>query len=377
MCQSLWHNTLSSIPAVAEAWRAERTTRTQTIAPMKSDLLCIWLGLPKSAWPPDPWTLLGLPREERDLGVIEQRVQDRMSTLRTYQLSYPEEATEGMNRLAEAFITLAETSSKAAPPAPGARSQADAGPERRAPSKHDTTVLEHTKVDWRDAPPPVRAEAPDGPDEPVQEEDTDATEVLVAQPFVAPAKPHLREIDAALMHALGQESEEATSNVRTLDAVIERVEVTRRLLHAWEKVGKLLRSRATKTSAKENDLFAKRLGEIAELMEQYPAFLGQPGKPGYRVVVLAKFKVLLSMVRGMGEEQHGDLHFDWQAGRAVLLEHRKYLRQHFQSLRRRTSVGLVLHAVRAFVNDYPWPTLIAVTLLVVLVVLGSMAIWWR
>src|SRR5260370_19959622 len=81
---------------------------------MKQELLCNWLNLPKTAWPPDPWTLLGLTREALDLGIIEERVQDRMAKLRTYQLSYPEEATEGMNRLAEAFITLAEASCRLA-----------------------------------------------------------------------------------------------------------------------------------------------------------------------------------------------------------------------------------------------------------------------
>ena len=52
--------------------------------------------------------LLGLAHDEHDLAVVEKRVQDCMNKLRTYQLSYPEEATEGMNRLAEAFITLTE-----------------------------------------------------------------------------------------------------------------------------------------------------------------------------------------------------------------------------------------------------------------------------
>ena len=73
---------------------------------MNKEMLCTWLGLEKTAWPPDPWTLLGLPRGEHDLCAIEDRVQDRMTKLRHYQLSYPEEATEGMNRLAEAFVAM-------------------------------------------------------------------------------------------------------------------------------------------------------------------------------------------------------------------------------------------------------------------------------
>ena len=57
-----------------------------------------------------------------------------MTKLRHYQLSFPEEATEGMNRLAEAFVTLTEACGKkpvaqangtsARQPAPGAAGSA-------------------------------------------------------------------------------------------------------------------------------------------------------------------------------------------------------------------------------------------------------------
>src|SRR5260370_35579202 len=79
---------------------------------MNQEMLCSWLGVPKTAWPPAPWALLGLTRGELDLRTIEERVQDRMTKLRHYQLSFPEEATEGMNRLAEAFVALTEACSK-------------------------------------------------------------------------------------------------------------------------------------------------------------------------------------------------------------------------------------------------------------------------
>jgi hypothetical protein len=291
-----------------------------------------------------------------------------MAKLRCYQISFPEEATEGMNRLAEAFITVAEASSKTATiaaPAP-------------APvmSKEETSVTAHTKVDWSAEPPPVRVATADEPDEPTIEEESDEVEVLVAKPFVAPTKSK-RAIEDALLHHLGQESEEATSNVGTIEAIIARVELTRQLLHSWERVGKLLRVKSTKAGPKESEAYAKRLGEIATTMQTYPAFLGQPGKPGYRVVVLARLKMPLAMTRGVSDDQREELLFDWDAGRRVLLEHRKFLRRQFKSMRRRTSVGLVLHAVRSFVNDYPWPTLIGVLVLVMVVVSSGLMWLWR
>jgi hypothetical protein len=330
---------------------------------MNQDILCNWLDLPKTAWPPDPWTLLGLPRGEQNLSAIEDRVQDRMTKLRHYQLSYPEEATEGMNRLAEAFITLTQACNKAAVVTAKL-------PQPVVISKDETAVIERTKLDWRDAPPPVRQEAASSPE--VLLEDAMIDDVPISLPFVAPAKMQRRQIDPILACELAQESDEATSEVGTIEAVIERVDVTRRLLHAWEKVGKCIKAISKKTTPKESETFAKRLQTIADIMQAYPAFLGHPGKPGYRVVVQARLKMPLSIVRAMTAEQREELLVDWQDGFQVLVMHRKYLRKLFKSMRRRSTVGLVLHAVRAFLNDHPRLTLIGmVTATLLALIVGA------
>jgi hypothetical protein len=349
---------------------------------MNQEMLCTWLGLPKTGWPPDACTLLGLPAGSHDLPTIEQRVQERMAKLRCYQISYPEEATEGMNRLAEAFLTLTELNGKA--PAPDVPAKLPPPPPVRD-AREETFISNKvdTKVDWRNEPPPVRgstavaAESPDAPDTPevVEEHEASGQPILIARPFVAPTMPHRREIDWHLVRALATDSDEATTNLGTLEAVIARVESTRLLLHLWDKVGKHLHARPKKTSPKESELFAGRMAEIAKGMQEYPAILGQPGKPGYRVIVQARLKLPLATVRALGEDQRADLLFDWQAGRQVLLAHRRYLRQMFKSMRHRTAVGLVLHAVRAVLNDYPWLTLLGVALLAV--VIGVVIVKWR
>ncbi len=305
---------------------------------MNQEMLCGWLGLPKTAWPPEPRTLLGLRPEDQDPALIETRVQERMSKLRCYQLSYPEEATEGMNRLAEAFISLTETRKK--------QDSAILPPASPAPAT--------ATADWREAPPPVQHEPEDAPQAIVEPA---SVEVAVAQPFAAPAKPIRRGMDPRLLRELAVESDEATSNLATLEAVIERVDRTRILLHAWDRLGKSLKSTSKKVTPKESEAFATRLNKVAHAIEDYPAFLGHPGKPGYRVVVQARLGIPLATVRAMNEEQREDLLADWQAGRQILLEHRKYLLKLFKSMRRRTAAGLVLHAVRAMVNDYPLWTL--------------------
>ena len=338
---------------------------------MNREILCTWLGLPKTAWPPDPWTLLGLTRGTHDPSVVEERVQDRMTKLRCYQLSYPEEATEGMNRLAEAFVTLMEAGSK--------KPTAEKTPATTKPApiaKDDTSVISQTQLDWRNEPPPVRQETASAP-ELLIEDDAAKEGVLLAQPFVAPARPHCREIDPALVRELAELSDEATCNVGTFDAVILRVDSTRLLLHTWDQVGKQLKSPTKKISPKECEVFAARLEKLAAVMHDYPGFLGHPGIPGYRVMVLARLKIPLLIVRAMPEEQRADLLFDWHAARQVLLAHRKYLRRHLRAMRQRTGVGLFFQAVRAFLNDHPRLTLIGILIGAALAATGAAALLLR
>src|SRR5919202_6936323 len=80
---------------------------------MGYDLICSWLGLPPDqGWPPDHYRLLGLEPGESDSERIEQRVHERLDTVRRYQMIHPEEATEAMNRLAQAFVCLTDPAAK-------------------------------------------------------------------------------------------------------------------------------------------------------------------------------------------------------------------------------------------------------------------------
>src|SRR5580658_10263591 len=70
--------------------------------------LRLWLGLPQGPWPPDHYTLLGLPTGHCDPPLLEDLVLARMELLRPHQLLHPELVTEGMNRLAQALICLTD-----------------------------------------------------------------------------------------------------------------------------------------------------------------------------------------------------------------------------------------------------------------------------
>ena len=63
-------------------------------------------------WPPDHYALLGLPPGENDPALIEERVHERLDMVRRYQMIHPDQATEAMNRIAQAFVCLSEPASK-------------------------------------------------------------------------------------------------------------------------------------------------------------------------------------------------------------------------------------------------------------------------
>ncbi len=81
---------------------------------MSHELICEWLGLAAETWPPDHYRLLGLAPGESDAERIEQRVHERLEAVRHYQMAHPEQATEAMNRLAQAYVCLTDASSKRA-----------------------------------------------------------------------------------------------------------------------------------------------------------------------------------------------------------------------------------------------------------------------
>lgn len=324
---------------------------------MKKELLCNWLGL--SAWPPDHYALLGLT-PDADVSHIERQVHDRMCKLRCYQLSHPEEATEGMNRVAQAFITVSEAASKRAAPKVTETSR----------NLEDTAVIQQTKVDWKAVAPPVRvgdstlrkpagaAKSSESTSNKLATVDTPTPMpakrvhpfIPVAQPYAAPQ----RLLSPASIRELAVKCDEASTGLGTLVALIDRIERTRRLLVAWDGLEAYLRRPAGRpvVLAEKAD-FSRKVGRVARRIEGYPGFVGLPGKPGYRVVALARLEMTLDMLLHMSAEQRDDTLRDWENVRCVLLAHRSFLRQQFKSMRRKGRIGLFVRAVRALVNDHP------------------------
>src|SRR5437879_3639394 len=79
---------------------------------MSQELISTWLGLEPGEWPPNHYRLLGLPAGESDADLIEERVHQRLDTVRRYQMMHPDQATEAMNLLAQAFVCLTDPAAK-------------------------------------------------------------------------------------------------------------------------------------------------------------------------------------------------------------------------------------------------------------------------
>jgi len=356
---------------------------------MTDELICTWLGLEPGNWPPNHYALLGLEPGEPDVERIEQRVHERLTQLRQYQLSHPEQVTQAMNRLAQAFTCLTDPQAKKAydatllagaaplPEPPLAPVSADAtddplawlyGPwselAAQAPSPPPPGPVQ---VDWTKAPPPPPRVVPEPPP------DAEALaalnglretpQPLAEAPLPPPAEsPPPAPVDPVVEAA--QRSPPARRGLGTKRALYYRIARTRRLLWAWEQSGKYLNHPTRRlTRIPEAAEFNAQLKTIRDLLRSFPPILGGAGQPGYYVVILARQHLVVPTFRALLPSQREDLARDWRDGRALLRAHRQFLREELRALRQKSRWGRFVRAVRAFVDDQPGVLLLLLALL--------------
>lgn len=264
-----------------------------------------WLDLPVGPWPPDPHVLLGVPPGEQNLQLIEERVHQRLAKIRGYQLAFPEQATEAMNRLAQAFWQLTESAkfAQALPPSP-------------APPLSSQ------------GPPPAKGEGP----------------LLIAAP--APFQESLAD--------LASRSQPARRGLITLPALLERIDHTRHLLWTWEQVGKFLgKPQRRLTGPAEETELVVRLSELADLMANFPPLLGQPGQAGYRVLALARLRLTAALFQSFDLPQRQALARDWETGLALLRHHHRFLLGELKKVRRLGCLGWARRLIGQTIRDYP------------------------
>ncbi len=370
---------------------------------MSHELICSWLGLPPDCWPPDHYRLLGLPTGESDVARIEQQVHQRIETLRRYQMMYPEQATEAMNRLAQAFVCLTEPAAKKAydeqvlgsvggvqglggvpppktpGPIPQARSDLTPPPVRAVPPPLPAPAA--TEPDnphvWLGtpgangpAPPPIRVPPPVRvpPPLPVAPPTEEQQPAAPPEPPPPPAEP----IDP--IREAAQRSEAARRGLASRPALHRRVLLTRKLLRLWHRLGAHLDDPDRKLTRGEAAAMKKVLDQIEEDGTTFP-LLGEAGQPGYLILSLTQFdrsKDLLSLDRAVRES----LKRDWEAGLKFLEFHRDFLRAELAAYRQRGRGERLVLAARAWLNDRPMVALLIFGG-VLAVMLAWITYWWK
>ncbi len=370
---------------------------------MNHELICSWLGLPPGEWPPDHYRLLGLEPGEDNAELIEQRVHQRLDSVRCYQMMHPEQATEAMNRLAQAFVCLMEPAAKkaydaslagVAPP-----SEPPTAPTAPPPEQPDTLdwlynqpppsrpaeplpievdPIEYAPTLAPSAPPPLPTGVPVNPSTPLPplrqppplpplpplltepEPAVPEAEAAVAEPPPEPADPVL---EAA-------QSGPARRGIATKRALYRRITRMRRLFRVWNSLGKYLSSpkRRLNRSADGPEL-VRLLDEITTLLRGFPPLLGEAGQPGYLVLALAQVDTV-KVFQSFSPHQREALTRDWRAGVKLLLAHRDFLRQELRALRKRPFRQRLVRAAWSVLTDQPGAVLLLLALLAV-----NIALW--
>jgi hypothetical protein len=352
---------------------------------MKQEVICSWLGLVPADWPPNHYKLLGLEPGEENVACIEHHVQERMARLRCYQICNPEQATEAMNRLAQAFVCLTDPQAKR-------RYDASLGIKRPRPesvplSARETVVgaAPVTQVVWKasDPPPPVRAapESTAGEAENIANQASPVTiEAITPRPVdessgVTPAPVSSKSSSGCASGPLATYKGFTPALLQMLISrrglgtkrrLYQRIRKTRLLLAAWERAGKYLRraKRPLKDAAEEREL-GRALAAIGKHLRGFPAFLGRPAQPGYRIAGRARLAPAVDWLHDLKVEERELLAQDWAAGRTLLASHRQFLRQEARAVRDLSPWRL---ALRAVAYDFP----VEMTLLVIVtLVIGT------
>ncbi len=368
---------------------------------MSHEQICGWLGLEPGEWPPDHYRLLGLSPGENNAELIEQHVHQRLDTVRRYQMMHPEQATEAMNRLAQAFVCLTDPASKKmydaevlgqAAPAAGAPAAVPAensdplywlysptGLAAALAAPASPPAAEHPAAQpaASQGPPPLPESASRPPPIPPPLPPlpaSSATEAAVPEPAPAaaasppaPAPPPAEPVDPAVEAARSRPARRGLASKR---ALYRRVASTRRLLAEWNQVGKYLASpRRRLGRASEVKSLLAQLEEVRTLLRTFPPLLGEAGQPGYLILTLSDMADV-PMFQSLTGQQREALSRDWKAAQKLLMAHRDFLRQEIRTQRRWTFKERLSRRLRGLVADEPGTVLLLLALLAL-----NVALW--
>jgi hypothetical protein len=328
-------------------------------------MICRWLELATEQWPPDYYSLLGLRRGDANLARIEANVQDRLKRVRCYQIANPELATEAMNRLAEAYVCLTDPKARQAYdaelglPAPSTQRETKRPP--RSEVAHDTvtnsipTVVALGEPKAEATVPPNPADAANQPAVSPPSREPEPPSQLASPPAPQAPVPPRPRIRASRLERRG---------LGTRTSLYQRVLFTRDLLDTWRRLGKYLKhpGRKLTRTGEERDLL-RGLQRVDHLLTDFPAFVGRPGKGGYRIAILARDENPIRAFGRMDVLEREALALDWVTGMNLLRSHQNYLRQEIKQRRKQPWVCKVFRPTLAYLESHERWILVALLVL--------------
>ncbi|HEX3150439.1 MAG TPA: hypothetical protein VHR66_20340 [Gemmataceae bacterium] len=326
---------------------------------MPQEKLRAWLKLPDGPWPPDHYALIGLPIGKGSPEEIEGRILERLELLRRYQLPHPDEATEGMNLLAQALDTLTDPDSRRAydrsiglkvvtkvepPPLPAddVLSTLFPGVPTLEPAESEAPTPEPNLPEVILLP--LDDDEPDVDDEPLVL--PPATMELVPDAILMPVPPPVARIETET-----PTSTRPKSPRREMYADLARV---RKVLRVFERARPYLTD-ADRTFTRRTDALALMgcLAELRPLLHTVPDLIAGPKRPGNLVAALARQRLLFDTFRSLLPDQRDALARDFRAAHYRLAAYYDDLRD---EVRRRTEkdwTRSVLNPLLRYIADHP------------------------
>lgn len=349
---------------------------------MDFTLLRSWLGLPPGAWPPDHYTLLGLDPHAFDPGRVEARVLDRMEHLRRHQLLHPELVTEGMNRLAQALISLTDPASKVTYDTEiGITAVASASQPASAPVGPEPPPSAQV-VDFDPAYEVLR-------DEPEVDQSSDFTQVIEL-PFEPGLQPPGEEPDApeaipaawppyellpeeglpppaVVIEAIPVPAPVAPVSRRWIYA---RLAAVRQALRGWEKLRPVLADPGDPLDRPARVfVLLDAVGTVREVLPGVRGVVGGVGEPGGLVAAVITQPVVLDTFRVLLPDQQQALSIDWRRGQMALQKEYARLRTLSRARRPEPSGPSAPRVLMNWVRETPEIALLLLATLAVVVAL--------
>jgi hypothetical protein len=301
---------------------------------MDFELIRQWLDLPPDPWPPDHYVILGVNKARMTSEEVEEQVHRRMEIVRCYQLAHPDEATEAMNRLAQAYVCLTDPINRAdydaVPAASRSLAAASAATGIKTLSATDRFVPTQG-TSGPAAPPPAMVDIPvlvlesDSARTSVGQRGSRESLAVIAEhsrpappeETPEPAKPALEftrvDVDAAVTPLPPPRQVRRPPSSRR--SHYQRLARARKARHAWRALEQALVDPARRTSRPADVAsLARALADLDHNSQWLPAGFGQASQPGHLVMALARQPMAVPTFQALLPGQREALARDWHAG---------------------------------------------------------------